>query len=68
MAALAALKEQLKQQLAKVEEMQAAAEESLLPKTVEEVDMLIKKFDEALVELKARRAELAKKPKPPGKK
>jgi hypothetical protein len=64
LAALAALKEQLKQQLAAVEKQQAAVEESLRPSTIEEVDLLTKKLNEALVELKKRRAELSRKPKP----
>jgi hypothetical protein len=63
-AALSTLKEQLKQQLAEVEKRQAAAEESLLPNTVEEVDMLTKKLNDALDELKGRRAELSRKSKP----
>jgi hypothetical protein len=61
---LAALKEQLKQQLAEVEKQHAAAEDSLVPKTVEDIDMLTNKFNDALEELKARRAELSKKSKP----
>ena len=64
--ALAALKEQLQQQLAEVEAQQAAAEANLLPQSVEEVDMLAKKLQEALDELKGHRIELAKKPKPAG--
>lgn len=64
--ALSALKEQLKQQLAEVEQQHAAAEAGLLPQSVEEADMLTKKLQEALDELKAHRAELAKKPKPAG--
>jgi hypothetical protein len=63
-AALATLKEQLKRQLAEIEKQQAAAEENLLPKTVEEVDMLTKKLNDALDELKGRRAELSRKSKP----
>lgn len=66
--ALAALKDQLKKQLAEVEKQETAVEDSLRPQTVEDVDMLMKKFDEAILELKARRAELVKKPKPPRKK
>jgi hypothetical protein len=59
--ALSALKEQLKQQLAEVEKQQAAAAESTLPQTVEEVDMLTKKLNDALEELKVRRSELSKR-------
>jgi hypothetical protein len=61
-AALSALKEQLKQQLAEVEKQQAAAEADLQPQTVEDVDTLTKKLKDALDELKARRAELSGKP------
>jgi hypothetical protein len=67
-AALAILKERLHRQLAEVDKQLVAAEESLRPQTVEEVDMLTGKLKEALEELKVRRAELSKKPKPPGKK
>lgn len=58
---LAALKEQLKQQIAAIEKQQAAEEENLRPQTVEDVDMLTAKLNEALEELKARRTELARK-------
>src|SRR5271166_3045658 len=58
--ALSILKEQLKQQLAEVEKQQAAIEDCLLPKTIEEVDKLSEKLTEALKELKARRAELSR--------
>jgi len=68
LAALAALKEQLKEQIAEIEKQQAAIEESLLPKTVEEVDMLTKKLKEALEELEARRKELHNKPESAGDK
>jgi len=61
---LAVLKEQLTQQLAEVEREQTALEKGMAPQTVEEVDMLTDKLNEALKELKARRAELVKKPKP----
>jgi hypothetical protein len=64
--ALSALKEQLKQQLAEVENQHAAAEAGLLPQSIEEADMLTKKLQEALDELKVHRAELAKRPKPAG--
>jgi hypothetical protein len=66
--ALATLREHLKRQLANVERLHAAAEENLRPQTIEEVDMLTAKLNEALEELKARRADLEKKPKPPGDK
>jgi hypothetical protein len=62
--ALSALKEQLKRHLAEVEKQQAAAEERLQPQTVEEIDMLTNKLNDALQELKGRRAELSKKSKP----
>jgi hypothetical protein len=58
MASLSALKEQLKQQLADVEKQQQATEDSLRPNTVAQVDELQKKLQDALEELKARRAEL----------
>ena len=58
LAALSALKEQLKQQLAAVEKQEKATEESLRPQTVAEVDDLLKKLGEAVEELKSRRAEL----------
>ena len=57
------MKEQLKQQLAEVEKQEQSAAESLRPQTVAEVDELQKKLQEALDELKARRAELAQKEK-----
>jgi hypothetical protein len=64
-AALSALKEQLKKQLAEVEKEQAAMEESLLPQTVEQVDDLSQKLSDALEELKSLRQKLSSKPKPP---
>ncbi len=60
---MTALKEQLKQQLAEVEKQEQAAAESMRPQTVAEVDNLQKKLQDALDELKARRAELAQKEK-----
>jgi hypothetical protein len=60
---LAALKDQLKQQLAAVEKQQSATEESLRPQTVAQVDALQKKLEAALDELKARRTELEQKSK-----
>ena len=58
MAALSALKEQLKQQLAEVEKQEQATEESLRPQTVAQVDELLQKLEAAAEELKSRRAEL----------
>src|SRR5208283_4932368 len=58
--ALSILKEQLKQQLAEVEKQQAAIEDCLLPKTIQEVDKLSEKLTEALKELRERRAELSR--------
>jgi hypothetical protein len=62
---LAALKEQLKGQLAQVEQLHSAAEESLRPQTLAQVDELQKKLEAALEELKARRTELEQKGKQP---
>jgi hypothetical protein len=62
-AGLAALKDQLKRQLADVEKQHSAAEESLRPQTVAQVDALQKKLEAALDELKARRTELEQKNK-----
>jgi len=67
-AALSALKEELKRRLAEVEKRQAAAEERLLPQTLEEIDMLTKKLNDALEELKGRRAALSTKSEPAGDK
>ena len=55
---LAALKAQLKQQLAVIEEHEKATNESMRPQTVAEVDELQKKMQAAMEELKARRTEL----------
>lgn len=55
---LAALKAQLKQQIAAIEEREKATNESLKPQTVAEVDDLQKKMQAAMEELKARRTEL----------
>ena len=62
-AALSALKEQLKQQLAEVEKQEQATDESLRPQTVAEADDLQQKLQAALEELKARRKELEQKEK-----
>ncbi|MBV8827824.1 MAG: hypothetical protein JO108_01200 [Acidobacteriaceae bacterium] len=59
--ALSALKTQLKQQLALIEAQEKAAEESLKPQSVEEVDALEKQLTDALEELKLRRTELQNK-------
>jgi len=67
MANLAALKEQLKQQLAAVEEHEKAVGESLKPQSVSEVDDLHAKLQGAMDELKTRRAELEKQEKSKGK-
>ncbi len=67
LATLAELKAQLKQQLAAVEEQEKATAESLKPQTVAEVDDLQAKLQEAMEELKARRAELEKQEKNKGK-
>jgi hypothetical protein len=68
---LAALKAQLKQHLAAIEEHEKATNESLKPQTVAEVDDLQKKLQAAMEELKARRTELEQaeksKDKPKGK-
>jgi hypothetical protein len=64
-ASLSALKEELKRQLAQIEQQEAAAEEALSPKTVEEVDMLTKTLNDALGDLRIRRAELSEKVRTP---
>ena len=56
------LKEQLKFALEAAEAQEKAAAESLKPQTVADVEMLEKKLTEALDELRARKAELQKKP------
>jgi hypothetical protein len=58
-AALSALKQQLQRQLAAVEKQESAAEEQLLPQTIEEIDALTGKLNEALEALRARRAALS---------
>lgn len=68
LAALAALKEQLKQQIAEIEKQQAAIEERLLPQTVEEIDTLAEKLHVAIEELKIRKSELTEKPESAEKK
>lgn len=59
---LATLKEELKRQLAEVEKQEAALEAELAPKTIEEVDELTKKLQDALEALKTIRHTLPKKP------
>jgi hypothetical protein len=58
---LAALKQQLKQQLAEVEKQEAAISESLQPQTVSQVDQLMQKLQDAMEELKGKRTALAQK-------
>ena len=58
---LAALKEQLKQQLAEVEKQEEAISESLQPQTVSQVDQLMQKLQDAMEELKSKRTVLAQK-------
>jgi hypothetical protein len=60
-AALSALKEQLRQTLARVEAQEQAAAEGLQPQTIEQVDQLTQQLTEGLEELKARRQELEKR-------
>lgn len=64
--ALAALKEQLKKQIAEIEKREQVTDESLLPQTVEQVDALSAKLTEALETLKQHRVELARKLKAGG--
>jgi hypothetical protein len=58
---LAALKDQLKQQLAEVEKQEQAISESLQPQTVSQVDQLMQKLQDAMEELKSKRSALAQK-------
>jgi hypothetical protein len=58
---LAQLKEELKKQLSAVEEKQKAVEEGLRPQTVEQIDELERKMQDALKELQQRREELKQK-------
>jgi len=67
-AALADLREQLKNHLVHVERQQAAGPKRLLPPSAEEVDMLTGKLKDAIKELETHRAELTKKPRPAAKK
>jgi hypothetical protein len=61
LAHLAILKEQLQRRLAEVQKLEAEIEESMQPKTVEEIDMLTEKLHGALEELKTRKDDLKKK-------
>jgi hypothetical protein len=61
MASLSMLKEQLKQQLAAVEEQEQAIDASLQPQTVSQVDQLMQKLQDAMEELKKQRVTLAQK-------
>jgi hypothetical protein len=56
------LKEQLKAALQAAEAQEKATEEGLKPQSVADVEMLEKKLNEALDELKVRKTELQKKP------
>jgi len=58
---LAALKEQLKKQLAAVEEQEQAIDAGMQPQTVSQVDQLVQKLQDALEELKKQRVTLAAK-------
>jgi hypothetical protein len=60
---LARLKEQLRQALNNVEAAEKALDERLKPQTVEEVEDLQKKMQDALGALEERKAELQKQPK-----
>lgn len=64
--ALLVLRNQLAEQLKKVDAQYAASQESLKPQTVEQVDMLTSKLNDALEELKQRREQLAKAKGAPG--
>jgi hypothetical protein len=59
---LAALRAQLEQQLAQVKEQEQAAADAMQPQTVEQVDMLQAKLQEAMTALDARRAALQQQP------
>jgi hypothetical protein len=58
----ASLKEQLQAALQQVEAQEKTTEESLKPQSVADVEMLEKKLNEALDELRVRKTELQKKP------
>ena len=55
------MKEQLKIQLAQIEHEQQAAEQRLKPQTVETIDELERKLQDALTELQQQREELKRK-------
>ena len=61
MSNLSALKEQLKKQLAAVEEQEKAIDASMQPQTVSQVDQLLQRLQEAMDDLKQQRATLARK-------
>jgi len=63
LAALATLKQQLRDQLADVEALEKAAQERVRPQTLSEIDDLIKKVKDALEELEKRKKELEEKHK-----
>jgi hypothetical protein len=61
--ALAAVKDQLQQELAAVERQQQAVTEALRPQTTAEVEELQTKLRDAIAELEARKQELQKSEK-----
>jgi len=61
--ALGNLKEQLKQAIALAEKQESAEAESLKVQTVADAELVERKLTEALEEIRARKAELQKKPK-----
>ena len=61
LSSLFALKASLRQQLAAIEQQEAAAKSGLSPQSVEEIDSLTAKLHDAVDELKTRRAELLTK-------
>ncbi len=58
---VATLKQQLKQALEVAERQEAAIDQSMQPQSVADVEMLEGKLNDALAELKARKAQLQKK-------
>jgi hypothetical protein len=58
---LAAVRAQLEAALAQVKEQEEAQAEAMAPQTVEQVDLLVTKLQEALTALEARRAQLQQK-------
>src|SRR5262249_5903661 len=61
LSSLAALKDQLKQQIAAVEEQEKAIDATLQPQTVSQVDQLLAKLQDAMEDLKKQRVTLAQK-------